>query len=198
MAVTTGNFYLNTTQMQGNAEFIYEYFGSTWTLNAICGMLGNFQKESTINPGIWQNLDQGNLKLGFGLAQWTPATNYIDWAVAQGYETEEQYGQMEPNLERIQYELDNGLQFYRTDAYPITFQQYITSELDPYTLAMAWLNNYERPTNRNQPVRGQNAQMWYSYLSGGEPAPPVNPPHGWGAKKRKNSGFKIWLYKNRG
>ena len=76
MAWTIGNFYLSEAQMQGNAVEVYDFLVPRgWTLNAIAGMLGNMQTESNINPGIWQNLDYGNYSLGFGLAQWTPATN---------------------------------------------------------------------------------------------------------------------------
>lgn len=53
MGVTSGNFYLNMPQMTENAKHIMSYLlDKGWTKNAICGMLGNMQTESTINPGI--------------------------------------------------------------------------------------------------------------------------------------------------
>ena len=79
MAWTIGNFYLSESQRQANAYEVYLFFsGRGWTLNAIAGMLGNMESESNINPGIWQNLDAYNYNLGFGLVQWTPATNYTN------------------------------------------------------------------------------------------------------------------------
>lgn len=42
---------LTTEQMKVNAQYIWNYlknFG--WTKNAVAGMLGNMQSESTINP----------------------------------------------------------------------------------------------------------------------------------------------------
>ena len=77
MSWTIGNKYLTESQMQGNALEVYKYFaGKGWTLNAIGGILGNMEKESNINPGLWQSLKEGNYSGGFGLVQWTPATNY--------------------------------------------------------------------------------------------------------------------------
>ena len=46
-----------------------------------------------------------------------------------------------------------------------------------YNLGMIWLNNFERPANRNQPARGQQAQYWYQYFqnNGGATAPVEQP-----------------------
>lgn len=86
MAWTIGNKYLTEAQMQGNALEVYRYFAENgWSLNAIGGILGNMEKESNINPGLWQSLNEGNYSGGFGLVQWTPATNYTNWANANGY-----------------------------------------------------------------------------------------------------------------
>lgn len=42
---------LTTAQMQLNATYIWNALSSQgWTLNAVCGMLGNMQSESSINP----------------------------------------------------------------------------------------------------------------------------------------------------
>ena len=70
-------------------------------------MLGNMQRESTINPGLWQNMDEGNTSLGLGLVQWTPATNLINWCNNFGLD----YLDIESQCSRIIYELENGLQY---------------------------------------------------------------------------------------
>ena len=55
MAWTISNNYLSESQMQGNAYEVWKYFSAKgWTLNAIGGILGNMEKESNINPGLWQ------------------------------------------------------------------------------------------------------------------------------------------------
>ena len=75
MSWTISNNYLTEAQMQGNALEVWKYFsGKGWTLNAIGGILGNMEKESNINPGLWQSLKEGNYSGGYGLVQWTPAT----------------------------------------------------------------------------------------------------------------------------
>ena len=59
MAWTIGNKYLTEAQMQGNALEVYRYFAENgWSLNAIGGILGNMEKESNINPGLWQRSEE--------------------------------------------------------------------------------------------------------------------------------------------
>lgn len=158
----SGNRYLTQAEMENNARYIWNYLGSRgWSMNAIAGMLGNMQTESSINPGIWESLESGNTSGGFGLVQWTPASKLIGWANQNGLE----YDAMDTQLQRIEYELANGLQYYPTDSYPETFEQFKTSTKDPYYLGMAFLANYERPAVSNQPARGRQAQAWYEFLS---------------------------------
>lgn len=162
----TGNFYLSRAQMEVNARYVYNYLGSRgWTNNAIAGILGNMQAESTINPGIWQNLSAGSTSLGYGLVQWTPATKYLNWCDEQGIEP----SHMDSALRRIIYELNNGLQYYPTAEFPETFKEFTQSTKSPYYLGMAFVNNYERPSVIST-ERGTNAAAWYEFLTG-EPAP---------------------------
>ena len=57
-----GNFYLTREQMEMNATYCYGWLNANgWSLNAISGMFGNMQTESGINPGIWEDLNEGNL-----------------------------------------------------------------------------------------------------------------------------------------
>ena len=165
MAVTKGNFYLNDEQMTGNAQYILNYLlQKGWSKNAICGMLGNMQTESTINPGIWQSLNAGNYDGGYGLVQWTPATKFTTWASGNGYAMDDINGQ----LERIIWEVANHEQWISTSKYPMSFSQYIQSTDSPYTLAMVFIANYERPENPSQPIRGTQAQHWFDILSGSD------------------------------
>lgn len=170
MAWISGNRYLSTSEMQNNVDLIHYFFRTQgWTDNAIAGMLGNMQSESTINPGIWEGLTPpapGQTKVGYGLVQWTPYTHYSEWAGA-GWEDN---GQKE--MERIIYELNNGLQWIPTDKYPLSFTGFAISDATPAYLAQAWLYNYERPGSLNQPWRSTQANYWYQYITGQEPPTP--------------------------
>lgn len=161
--VTTSNAYISEAQRQINARYIYQYFTSKgWTLNAIAGMLGNMQRESGINSGVWQSLNEGNLSGGLGLVQWTPATNLIDWATSHGYSD---YTDIDCQLAKIMDEFTNGGQYYKTDDFPLTFYEFSRSKESPEYLASAFLHNYERAGTAAELERQQNARYWYDYLS---------------------------------
>lgn len=170
MAETSSNAYLSEygEAMTGNAEIIWSNRNLLgWTKNATCGMLGNMQVESTINPGIWQSLNWGNMSGGFGLVQWTPATNYINWAGSQGWTTWEVYGRIVPQMARIDYEIANGLQWIPTSEYPLSFREFSQSDQSPEYLASAFLKNYERAGVEAENIRRQHARHWFDTLEGG-------------------------------
>lgn len=168
MAWISGNYYLNEEQMQNNANIIWSILsGHGWTLNAVAGMLGNMETESSINPGIWQDLTVGTG--GYGLVQWTPYTKYSSWAGSDWRDNGDK------EVARIEWEFANGEQYYKTSSYPLTANEFKTSHYSPEYLAYAFLYNYERPGNKNQPQRQTDARKWYDYLSGEEPTPP-DPP----------------------
>lgn len=185
--VYSANRYLTLEEMKVNAQYIMNYLTSRgWSKNSVAGMLGNMQTESTINPGIWQNLDEGNLNLGFGLVQWTPASKYINWCNQRGLVPHE----MDSNLSRIEWEVENNEQWISTSDYPLTFQQFKVSTQSPEYLAQAFLRNYERPANPNQPERSTQARYWFDNLDvggGGGIKPafpttvglPITSPYGW-------------------
>jgi hypothetical protein len=161
--VYSGNRFLTTSEMQVNAQYILNYLTSKgWTKEAVCGMLGNMQSESTINPDIWQGLDSGNYSGGFGIVQWTPATKYIDWAKARGYD----YKTMDSNLKRILYEVDHNIQWFDDTGTGWTFQQFTQSTLTARELGMKFINAYENPADPNQPIRGDQADYWFNTLDG--------------------------------
>jgi len=191
----SGNYYLGTTEMQTNALYIRNYLGSSWTINAISALCGNMESESTINPGIWESLNEGNLSGGFGLVQWTPASKYLDWAAARGLTP----GAMPSNLKRLGYEVEQNIQWgndSRGNPPPFTFLEFTQSILSPYDLAIYFLRHYERPAVYDQPNRGTQAETWYNFLMG-QPYEPIDPdPPTPGRRKKK--GFKIWLLPLRG
>lgn len=163
--------YLTYNQMKVNAVYIYKAFKDKgWTLNAVAGMLGNMQRESTLNPGIWQNNDVGNTSGGYGLVQWTPATKYINW-LFPGSDA----STMDNNISRILYELENGLQWISTEQYPMSFEDFTTSTQRPEDLASVFLYNYERAGVAAENERRENALNWYLYLGGIFPPYEIKP-----------------------
>lgn len=126
-------------------------------------MLGNMQRESTINPGVWQNLDAGNTSLGLGLVQWTPATKLIDWCNSGGFN----YTSIAAQCQRIIYELNNGLQWIATQDYPESFLEFTRSNKNITYLTYAFLKNYERAGVEAVNERIQYAAHWFNTLDGG-------------------------------
>ena len=147
---------------------------------------------------------------GYGLVQWTPYTNYTNWCADRGYTDP---SEMDNNLARIIYELENGLQYYATPGYPLSFREFTQSTDSPYTLACAFAWNYERSAvvlwgansyaqaqtlteaqkeaNREalRQLRGGTAEKWYTYLTGLTPTP----PGGGGSEKAKKKGLSLLL-----
>jgi len=178
--IHSGNRYLTLPEMTDNANYILSYLiAKGWTKNAITGMLGNMQTESTINPGIWQSLisyDHDPYILveshGYGLVQWTPFNKYTIWARDNNLD----YSHIDSQLMRIEYELQNGIQWISTSDYPMTFQEFKVSTQSPEYLAQAFLRNYERPADQNQPNRSTQARYWWDVLGDGGTIDPPDPP----------------------
>ena len=131
------NDYLTQQETQNNAQMFYQTMKNYgFTLESICGMLGNIQAESGINPGIWESLDP--YLGGYGLVQWTPYTKYSEWA-GSGWQDN---GQKE--CERIKWEFDNNVQWSTDYDYSVSMSayQFRTSHDSVETLAVAFLWNY--------------------------------------------------------
>lgn len=160
------NAYLGRTSKEINAAIITNYLRSFgWTDEAIAATLGNMETESTINPGIWENLQQGDVTHGFGLVQWTPATKLINWCNENG----RTYTSMQAQLDRILWELATGEQWIPTSKYPMSFENYTTSTETPEYLAQVFLYNYERPAVTPQTARSIQARNWYNYIKDIQP-----------------------------
>lgn len=165
-----GNRYLSLSEMQNNAFIIYStFFYKGWTLNAIAGILGNMQSESTINPGIWQNLTP-NPAMGWGLVQWTPSTNFTNWAQANGYDNDDGDAQ----LKWIDEKTVSSGQWIPTTAYPQSFDEFKHSADSPENLASMFLKNFERAGVEVEEQRRTQARYWYNFLKDQNPwIPPV-------------------------
>ena len=117
--------------------------------------------------GIIADIDERGSGTGYGLVQWTPKSNFVNWCNARGLN----YHSIETQCQKIQWELENGEQFYKTSTYPLTFRQFTQSNASPTYLAATFIYNYERPYKKNQPQRGVWAEEWCRKLSGGSVTP---------------------------
>ena len=120
------------------------------------------QSESSISPG---RHEVGGT--GFGLVQWTPPTNFTDWASQNGYVNDDGYAQL---IWIDEVTVPFG-QWGITDEYPISFDTFKTSEESPEYLASAFLRNFERPGDipGTEPGRREQARYWFDYIGGIEP-----------------------------
>jgi hypothetical protein len=189
---------LTMPYMQVNAWYILSFFQDEgWTVNAVAAILGNMQAESTINPGRWQGDNVGSGP-AYGIVQWDPWSKYVDWCTEQGFSDP---SEMDNNLARIMYELENGGQWYATSDYDLSFEEFSTSYETPKYLAAAFVKNYERPADQSASVlayRGDLANAWYEYLTGHEPPPdPDVPEDGGSTTTKKRTGFKFVLFNRR-
>lgn len=199
------NQYFNDAQMVNNAYCIAGFFlAKGWTLQAIAGLLGNIEQESTMNPAL---LEQGvpypNEGKGTGLVQWTPSGDrYTDinplhlvfdalglpWGdYSNGtYQCEALYAEFEQSTGLV----DRGIepQWYQTSAYPISWKDWSESTDSPAELASAFMRNYERPylPTANEEKRRQDALEWFDVIKNALPWIPQ--PSG---KSRK--GMPIWM-----
>lgn len=149
--------FMSTAANTKTAEEIYTFFKAKgWTTNAIAALLGNMQGESGISADVTEKGGGG----GYGLVQWTPKTKLTDWATANKLTASE----VKTQCMRIQYELDNGEQFYSTKTYPMTFKAFSKSTDTASELAKVFIYNYERPKNKDQPQRSTWATEWYDYF----------------------------------
>jgi hypothetical protein len=143
------------------ATEIYKFFkGKGWSKNAICGILGNIEVETayTFNPDIHAYNGDG----GYGLLQWTPGSKLRDWANSKGLN----FKTINTQCQRLQYEYENGIQYYASNNCGLTFGQYIKSNNSPDYLAECFMHNYERPNlyYANIPTRRQKAIDWCNYF----------------------------------
>lgn len=162
-SVVSATSALKQNDMLTNARYIYNYLiGKSWSKNAIFGILGNMEMESTINPGRWQN-GTVNTSNGYGLVQWTPSTKYTNW-LPSGADK----GDIDNQLSRILYEVTNSLQWNSSKYSPsMSFSEYTKSTSSTATLAEVFLKCYEQPADQSSTViskRKANASKWSTLI----------------------------------
>lgn len=137
--------WLTEKQSLENGQLVANFLLSKgWTPESISATLGNMRHESSVNPNMYEYGKAWEGDWGFGLVQWTPRSKYWNWALQNGY-SESELRNGDAQLARMDYEVDQGIQWISTPNYPETYAQYRKSKknLDYLTNAFCW--NYERP-----------------------------------------------------
>ena len=170
----TGELCGHNEKAINNANVIKDYFLSQgWTLNAIAGLCGNIQQESTFNPNLieqYVNPDTG----GHGLVQWTPPTDlYKVMDVLYGGHDDWYDGQKQLSVIYAEFQQSTGIknwgiepQWYATSNYPLSWKEWASSTADAGYLALAFQANYERPGSFHT-EREKFGQRWYQYFTTG-------------------------------
>lgn len=197
---------LTTEQMRGNAVEFYNYFKTSMTLEAICGILGNLSQESQMNPGQMEGGYGGSEDYGYGLIQWTPYPRGIglrnpllQWCEYKGYTWYDGNAQCELLGEEGNFtDTTTGAVeekvWYTTTAYPYTWNEF-KQLTDVAVATRAYFYERERGADTPEQVetlRVAKAQEWYTYLSGiitpfvprlslahPAPSPWYTPPDNW-------------------
>lgn len=162
---------LTLEEMQVNARYIQEKLREMgWSENAIIACLANWEVECKINPGQWQNNSEGNMNLGFGLAQWTPASKYFDWANENNLDPYD----IDTQLQCIQAEVNGEMpdwyswQDFRHES-NISFEEFTQSEdMTAEELTEIYMLCHERPAEKNRTPekieeRKDQAEKWKDF-----------------------------------
>lgn len=131
-----------------NATFSYQLLiDMGWSHNAICAFLGNADYESCgINAGK-REYTGNETGPGYGIVQWTPSSNYTDWARENEYADDSLEGQL--------IYLDDSMHFGRgqwlpdhesvPEGYGMAYEDFITSIEGVEYLTWVFAYCYERP-----------------------------------------------------
>lgn len=187
-AKSTGGYHYTSSEAYDNCYQIYGILNSLgWTLEAICGVLGNMNSESGYNPWRWQyeevlSVDDSvawdpsasDTKHAYGLCQWDGPGKYI--VNGQGYQGyapnfSDQAGSASDGRAQV-YFLDGysaQWQDHPSSAWPETFSEY--KQLTDVTHAVeSFFHNYEIGTW--DPDRITIGQYWYNEFGGVTPPSP--------------------------
>lgn len=164
--------------MTANAYMVYQYFRDLgFTDQAIAGLLGNMQQESTINPGLWENTPAQSG--GYGLVQWTPASGWFDYASANNIDTTDADESGDGQCACVNNCTNDG-QWIPTGSYPYTWPEF-AQLTDVHEAVKAFMYEYERPGIPALQNRLDYADHWYDVIvnsawSQGDPGDPAGRP----------------------
>lgn len=189
--INTYQKWLSESESLKNAQKVVDYLYTDkkdWSKEAICALIGNMRHESSINPNMYEYGYSWGADRGFGLVQWTPRSKFWNWGSARGY-SEKQLRSGDAQLARIDYEVDNNIQWIPRDSNfnGLTFKEFRTNSkklsVNELTEAFTW--GYERPNRQageeSMPLRKAFANKAFNELDwsggggGGDPDPDPDP-----------------------
>lgn len=184
--------------------FAFKTALGTWNDAVVAGILGNVQAESGFNPWRWQG-DRFGVSRGYGLFQYTPASDYLalSGATPNLSVTEQTQGATpEDAIRQIQAFRTNELgkwvstcwrNYWDTTTYAslyayrnevlqtwghgngISLAEF-SDITDVYAATFVFLACFEGPNVPNIDERNRNAREVYKILTGDYPEPPYVPP----------------------
>lgn len=178
---------LTKDQKEKNAIFIFNYLTCLgWSSQAICGLLGNIEQECGMNPGAWQYWN--SKRNGYGLVQFTPATNYLDYVnlteeEANDWATHNPQALLLSQLKYLVNTLKPDQRIWLPDSAPryyaklplsfdtqgkMTSEEYSKSTCDVGDLALVFHASYERSGDGKEGLQNRikYAYEWYSFFNG--------------------------------
>lgn len=172
--------YLQQSMRDSNAQLIYNYLSALgWTREAIAGILGNMDVESSVNPALIEGRNVHTLidnntclsingSTGVGLVQWTGLTQTAPAgqklaSFAIRYNKNWYDGELQ--CFRLEREYDTDIQFDHgtVDGVSWDWQSYVVSTDTPEQLAKVWQTLYERGGTDTQ-TRQQKARYYYNII----------------------------------
>lgn len=183
----TGGYTKESSEGIHNATIIKNFLTARgWSINAICGVLGNIDVESGYNAWRWQrDLIQSttsytSFSMGYGLFQFSPAKKYIDgygyspeiqsWLInltTHGANFSDRAGKNEDGQAQLLF-VDRYADYISTSSYPESYQQFKISTQSADYLCRAWFYNYERSSETQTiPDRESASMYWYEYFTSG-------------------------------
>ncbi len=176
---------LSLSAQESNATEIYNYcMNDGFTIQATCALLGNIQRESSLNPGKKQGEN-----LAWGLIQWDPHTVLTDWASENGYNWWDGAAQM------IFITGDDVVHWHEKPQFPYSYEDF--KQMTDIDLATeVYKENRERNSLQDLDLRQTYAWNWYYHFTDQpvppQPPTPPRPPQPTPPTTRK--GMPFWMY----
>jgi len=186
-----GHYLPSEPHILHNAELISDIlFSYGWSSKAIAAVLGNMIAESVMNPAQGEIGKKYLTRAGYGLCQWTPATDYVNWAKAFDHD-------VYLGVWQVDYLVETGEDRWIINPdYPYNlswddFIHYDSEEHSAEWLAMAFFRNYERGSYL--PTYRQDCAYWYyEYFMcrTPQPVPPYDPTS---YRRYQVQGMPLWM-----
>ena len=184
-----GGYARSSQEAYDNCLEIYGILYSLgWTLEAVCGVLGNMESESGYNPWRWQYRNGNDDPLpvndpyiyvssgkAYGLCQWDPASKYISNGVGlagYGPNYSNQAGSTFDGHAQMIFMDSYSAQWqdHPSSAWPETFAEYKQLTASVAYCTESWFHNYEIGTWDNNRIPA--AEHWYQEFGGITPPTP--------------------------